>query len=497
MIEDSSEKMLEFLRQSGPCNTEKIAKYLGVSESMVSRKTRRMIKSGVLVKGGKHPDITYEIASPKIEGESSQTPLNTVKPTPQQLTAQASKSNPDELPPWLKWIGKFGIDINRVRAKYVKMYSFFYRDSERLVSSRIIYNPSYGSSVIESLIKKVAQCLIWIAAVVVVCFGQMKEGLKDKNSKAASQSFLLLVIILGVAVAIFMVLNLPKYLREHRAINQMQEQLTKIKGDWLKMRLELENSKAELSQTQRTLQFRENYLKMANDQLADSQKAFSQSQNELLKAQNDLYAFKTELSNNHGQLASEQQQKNDLILRLGQAKDDVQALKADKGQLNSQLQDEQVKTKRLENQIDQINQEYLQKKNEFEAQLRQEQAKTKHLEAQIDQINREYLQKKNEFDVQLQQEQSRSKQFEEQLRAAVQNQPIQPIQSIQSIPAVELEHISMEKVVQWTKQGESDQEIISRIKQSHSTYALTSEDIGWLHQKYVSEKVIAAMQEGR
>jgi hypothetical protein len=54
--------------------------------------------------------------------------------------------------------------------------------------------------------------------------------------------------------------------------------------------------------------------------------------------------------------------------------------------------------------------------------------------------------------------------------------------------------VTMQQVVDWTKQGVSSDEIISRIKAANPKYSLTAEDIGYLKREGVSQRVIETMQ---
>lgn len=54
--------------------------------------------------------------------------------------------------------------------------------------------------------------------------------------------------------------------------------------------------------------------------------------------------------------------------------------------------------------------------------------------------------------------------------------------------------LSVEKIVELTKQGVSSDEIINKIKNTNSKYSLTSEDIGYLRKQGVSQRVIDKMQ---
>ena len=57
--------------------------------------------------------------------------------------------------------------------------------------------------------------------------------------------------------------------------------------------------------------------------------------------------------------------------------------------------------------------------------------------------------------------------------------------------------VTMQQVVDWSKQGLPGDEIISRIRTASSTYALTADDVNYLRKEGVSERVIEAMQATR
>jgi hypothetical protein len=54
--------------------------------------------------------------------------------------------------------------------------------------------------------------------------------------------------------------------------------------------------------------------------------------------------------------------------------------------------------------------------------------------------------------------------------------------------------VTMQQIVDWTKQGVSSDEIISRIKAANPKYSLTADDIGYLKKQGVSQRVIETMQ---
>ncbi len=54
--------------------------------------------------------------------------------------------------------------------------------------------------------------------------------------------------------------------------------------------------------------------------------------------------------------------------------------------------------------------------------------------------------------------------------------------------------VTLQQVVDWTQQGLTGDEIISRINTTHSTYGLTADDVNYLRREGVSERVIETMQ---
>ena len=57
--------------------------------------------------------------------------------------------------------------------------------------------------------------------------------------------------------------------------------------------------------------------------------------------------------------------------------------------------------------------------------------------------------------------------------------------------------LTMQQIVDWTKQGVSSDEIISRIKSANPKYSLTADDLGFLKRQGVSQRVIETMQAYR
>jgi hypothetical protein len=55
--------------------------------------------------------------------------------------------------------------------------------------------------------------------------------------------------------------------------------------------------------------------------------------------------------------------------------------------------------------------------------------------------------------------------------------------------------LTMQQIVDWTKQGVSSDEIISKIKSANPKYSLTADDIGYLKRQGVSQRVIETMQD--
>jgi len=57
--------------------------------------------------------------------------------------------------------------------------------------------------------------------------------------------------------------------------------------------------------------------------------------------------------------------------------------------------------------------------------------------------------------------------------------------------------VTMQQIVDWTKQGVSSDEIISKIKAANPKYSLTADDIDYLNKQGVSQRVIETMQAYR
>ena len=57
--------------------------------------------------------------------------------------------------------------------------------------------------------------------------------------------------------------------------------------------------------------------------------------------------------------------------------------------------------------------------------------------------------------------------------------------------------LTMQQIVDWTKQGVSSDEIIYRIKSANPKYSLTADDLSYLKRQGVSQRVIETMQSYR
>jgi len=83
--------------------------------------------------------------------------------------------------------------------------------------------------------------------------------------------------------------------------------------------------------------------------------------------------------------------------------------------------------------------------------------------------------------------------------AIVGSQIEKPSQSNQSTPVtqnVNLNQMSIQQIVDLTKQGVNEDVIIDKIRLTNSRYKLNVDDINYLKQNGVSQKVIDAMQQG-
>jgi uncharacterized protein YcfJ len=60
-----------------------------------------------------------------------------------------------------------------------------------------------------------------------------------------------------------------------------------------------------------------------------------------------------------------------------------------------------------------------------------------------------------------------------------------------------INQVTMQQIVDWTRQGLPSDVIISRIKTTNSMYALTADDVAYLRKQGVSERVVETMQSAR
>ena len=70
----------------------------------------------------------------------------------------------------------------------------------------------------------------------------------------------------------------------------------------------------------------------------------------------------------------------------------------------------------------------------------------------------------------------------------------QPVIYQNATPSTPPYNLSLEQIVQWSKAGYSDDQIINGIKASHTIYALTQESINYLKSQGINDRVINALQ---
>jgi uncharacterized protein YcfJ len=78
--------------------------------------------------------------------------------------------------------------------------------------------------------------------------------------------------------------------------------------------------------------------------------------------------------------------------------------------------------------------------------------------------------------------------------ALVGSQINKPQQNTASTAVTAQSQITVQKIVEMTKQGINSEEIISKIKSSNSKYSLTADDLDYLKKQGVSQRVIESMQ---
>ncbi|MFA5005474.1 MAG: glycine zipper 2TM domain-containing protein [Candidatus Omnitrophota bacterium] len=78
--------------------------------------------------------------------------------------------------------------------------------------------------------------------------------------------------------------------------------------------------------------------------------------------------------------------------------------------------------------------------------------------------------------------------------ALVGSQINKPEQNTASTAVSAQNQVTVQKIVEMTKQGINSDEIISKVKSSNSKYSLTADDLDYLKKQGVSQRVIETMQ---
>jgi precorrin-4 methylase len=76
------------------------------------------------------------------------------------------------------------------------------------------------------------------------------------------------------------------------------------------------------------------------------------------------------------------------------------------------------------------------------------------------------------------------------------NKPAGTVQQPGSAQAAEAP-LTMQQIVDMTRQGVTSDQIIARIQSAHSTYVLNADDVSYLRQNGVSQRVIEFMQASK
>ncbi len=160
----------------------------------------------------------------------------------------------------------------------------------------------------------------------------------------------------------------------------------------------------------------------------------------------------------------------------------------------------------LREQLQAETQNFVSLQNEFnqsKEQLAQSEEKVNNLQQKVDQVdnqNRDLQDQLTQTKEQLQVETRHASSLQDELNMA-KDQSARDRAEIERLndkggqlnSTVPISYIPMNQIVAWTSQGVPSDEIINRIKSSHSAYWLTASDLTWLRQHAVNEEVIQVM----
>ena len=204
---DIADNILEHIKAKGQATTKELLDHLQAPESNVFRQLNRLTKNGQIIKEGRRPHVSYRLAPSK--SQTSSTGLASASHSdPKKDPSVASLPQDDKKTssgPLAFWCGKLNIDPQAVTKCHHEIYEWIFSSSYGL------YRIPFG------IVGKLADIVLWIAALKLVWFWKMRAVLKPHHK--------ILLISLAVLLLAGFVYNRYSKARPSQASSQVSTSL--------------------------------------------------------------------------------------------------------------------------------------------------------------------------------------------------------------------------------------------------------------------------------
>ncbi|MBI3601734.1 MAG: hypothetical protein HY209_02410 [Candidatus Omnitrophica bacterium] len=441
---DSTETILQYVKQNGQVSVGQLLEHVNISRTALYEELTRLTANGQLVKTGIPPKKVFYSINSQSDASVAVNPTNLPIP-PVAGPVEPNKSVPDDnipsyFPWWLKWILRYGFDAQVLSNRYNKINSFVRGDYEAWTAQKASrMAPEMGYNMFLRIWWGLSDALIWVAALVSVWLQKMwaswRKPVSLRGTSATSDEAISKRINDSIGIA-----SLPTIARNDKVRAWLKIAGLLLLGGIIGYQLHrFPQNQSEPSNLQEQLSDTQSQLTDSRSQLI---KAREESDHYLNQKQEQLSVSEDELSKTKWQLTKEQQQRKNLEQQIKAMQEESQGLQQKVSQLDQQnraIQEQLAKARAelssvIANEVKQSHKEQIASSSRLGG--------TPHNDTRIETTSQ----------------------------------------------------VGIGQIMDWTTQGVPSDEIIHRIKTSHSTYGLKAEDISYLREHGVSEEVIKAMR---
>ncbi|MBI3601743.1 MAG: hypothetical protein HY209_02480 [Candidatus Omnitrophica bacterium] len=439
---DTSDQIIAHIAQNGKAKPKQLVISLGISRRTITHNLASLVASGKLIKTG----IVYTLSQGQsVAAQPTQQVAQTTQraaPTPQVViitppqpvkTAKAAKPAPDP--------------IETLGQELLPNWAQKFNIDPAVVTTRYESVRGFipGLSPRTRNAKKRLLASLYSGIVLVLCF----LSVWATNTASKPMRWIKIAGLILIAGLIYVVVFHHGY---HSRLWRDQNPTygsTRYEGELIKLQEQLSISQDETARLK--------------DQLADNQSQLSQLKEQLASHQTDLSQTKEQLQNEldktKGQLSTSQSE-------LDRTKEQLTQAQQERVSLEQQLKASTQETENLQQRITELDNQ----NKSLQEQLAKARAELSSVIA-------------NEV------KQSHKEQIASSSRLGGTPRNDTRIETISPV--------GIGQIIDWTTQGVPSDEIIHRIKTSHSTYSLQAEDISYLKEHGVSDGVIETMRSMR